>query len=325
MKILTGIKPSGELHLGNYVSTIKTFQNISSDDICYFFIADMHSLTKYQKPNELKNNIIQISAILYSYFGENFKIYRQSQIPEIFELNYILNCICPKGFLNRIHSYKAAVEENITNNKDQDDGINMGLYTYPTLMAADILIFEPDFVPVGKDQLQHLEITNELARKFNNLYKNKIFNYSKPLLNENEEVLTGTDGRKMSKSYKNVIPLFGDINKIKKIVFSIATNSKNIGIPKYESDSNLTSLYKGISNKEEYIDLIQKMESGIGWGEVKSIVYEKILQLTEKQRTLYNNIVNNFDNYDKIYLYERDLKCEASQKLEQIKKVIGII
>lgn len=321
--ILTGIKPTGVFHIGNYMSTIMPILNMK--DKCYIFIADMHSMTKFQKPEELSQNIRHIYAVLMSYFHnfENIKIYRQSQIPEIFELYYILNCFCVKGLLNRNHTYKVAVEQNIEQGRDEDHAVNMGLFTYPTLMAADILIFNPDFVPVGIDQEQHMEITRIIAKKINFTYKKDVFKIPQSI-HQKEATLIGTDGRKMSKSYNNVIPLFYDDKKLKKLIFSIATNSKNVNESKYEGESVISEIYKFLSTKEQYQELINDMKNGIGWGEVKQRTYDLIKKLSQNQTESYHTFFNSNFN-EKLINNELELRKIASSNLQKIKDVMGVL
>lgn len=325
MMILTGIKPTGTFHLGNYISTIKQIEELKNKDECYVFIADMHSLTKFQKPEELSQNIKNIYAVLMSFFhnDKNVKIYRQSKIRDIFKLYYILNCFCSKGLLNRNHTYKAAVEQNILKNKDADAGIDVGLFTYPTLMAADILIFNPDYVPVGIDQEQHMEITREIARRMNYTYNRDIFKIPESI-HYKEETLLGTDGRKMSKSYNNIIPLFYDEKKHKKIVFSIATNSKNIGEPKFEGESAVTDIYRFISSEDNYKKLLLDMEKGIGWGEIKQRLLDAITELTKDKKELYYHFLNsNFD--EKLLQSEAELDKKANMRIKEIESIIGVM
>jgi len=322
---LTGIKPTGEIHLGNYIGSIEPLLNLHSD-IKYFFIADYHSLINHPKPEILQKNIFHVACVLLSFFNEskNTFIYRQSKIKETFELNVILTCFMNKGFLNRAHAYKSIVEKNIENGSDADKGVFMGLYTYPILMAADILIMQPDIIPVGKDQKQHIEIMKEISRKINYFYKNDILNIPEGSYNR-EILLNGVDGRKMSKSYNNTIPLFLPDNKLKKMIFSIPTNSKNVGESKFESESEITSLYKAFSSNNEYEVLLKMMNDGASWGEVKSIVYEKLITIFKDAKEKYNYFLNNEKEvFDILYKNEEHISSIANDNLKYIKNQIGI-
>lgn len=326
MTFLTGIKPTGDLHLGNYISAIKPILDI--DDDCYFFIADYHALTTHPHPKIFKQNCIDLSAALCSFFGEssNVKLYRQSQIPQIFEFYYILNCFMSKGFLNRAHAYKTVVDENISLEREEDTNVFMGLFTYPTLMSADILLFQPDYVPVGYDQKQHMEIVEELCRKLNHFYKRQIIKKPQTIY-QTKTSLVGTDGRKMSKSYNNIIPLFGSKKKVKKLVFSICTNSKNEGEPKFEGESEVTNLYKVFSSVDEYNVLLEDMKNGLSWKYVKERTYEKILELTGDDRREKFNYLRNNPNEIELLLNENEIemKSHAETNLQKIKSVIGIL
>ena len=324
MSFLTGVKATGEFHLGNYISSIYPIIEMSKNDKGYFFIADYHSLNNHPKPIDLKKNIRHIGSVLLSFFdeNENIQIYRQSKIPEIFELTNILNCFCSKGLLNRAHAYKTCIDNNINNNKDQDFGINMGLYTYPVLMSADILIQNPDIVPVGIDQKQHIEIMQEIAKRINSFYKTEVFKIPRAFY-QNEITLKGLDGQKMSKSYNNVIPLFSELNKIKKLVNSIPTNFKNVGEPKFENESTVTDIFKFISSENEYNDLLLDMSTGIGWGDIKHRLIEKIYNITKNIRPKYYEYLNNdVLFYSKLESIEENIRKKTFYNLEYIKNII---
>ena len=221
-KILTGIKPTGQSHIGNYVGAIKpSLQLAQHEDISsYLFVADSHSLTTHPSAKDLKHSIYQIASAWLACGLDPKKVffYRQSDIPELFELNWILSCFTPKGLMNRAHSYKSKRDQNLKlGKKDLDDKVNMGLYNYPILMSADILLFSPDLVPVGGDQVQHLEMTRDIAQKINHVYKTELFKTPKALV-QNQKVLPGLDGQKMSKSYNNEIPLFLESKKLQKLI-----------------------------------------------------------------------------------------------------------
>lgn len=322
--ILTGIKPTGTFHLGNYMSVIKPLEELKNET-CFLFIADIHSLTQKQKPNELSNNIKHIYAVLNSFFGEskNIVIYRQSKVKDIFKLYYILNCFCNKGYLNRNHTYKSLVEKNLELNNDSDKAINVGIYTYPTLMAADILMFNPTKVTVGIDQEQHMEITRYIARKINKEYNTEIFTIPESY-HQKKLTLPGIDGRKMSKSYNNIIPLFTEPEKLKKIIFKIATNSKNVGEPKYEGESVVTDIFKFLSTKEQYDILLKDMADGIGFGEIKQRTFDLINDITKDKLDLYYNLLDS-DFSDKLIENEEYVNKIANDKMKKIEEIIGVL
>lgn len=324
MNFLTGVKATGEFHLGNYISSIKPIIEMSKNNNGYFFIADYHSLNGHPQSNLLKNNIRHIGSVILSFFdtNSNIKIYRQSKIPQIFELNTILSCFCSKGLLNRSHAYKSLVDKNRQNNKDDDYKINMGLYSYPILMSSDILIQNCDIIPVGIDQKQHIEIMIEIAQRINSFYKKDIFKIPQGYY-QSEVTLKGLDGRKMSKSYNNVIPLFEEPKKIKKLINSIPTNFKNVGELKFENESDVTEIYKHISTQVEYDILLEKMKEGIGWGDVKFELYNSIINITKDIRDKYNEYMNNdFLYYDILEKNEYLVKKESEEKLNKIKNSI---
>lgn len=287
----------------------------------YFFLADLHALTTQPTKTELDENSKKILSTLFALLEDkNIIIYRQSKITEIFQLSFILNCYCAKGLLNRAHAYKSKVEDNIKNNNDPDKSIFMGLYSYPVLMAADILLFNPNVVPIGKDQIQHFEIMKEIALKINHKYKKEIFKLPHYYTQLNDSVY-GLDGRKMSKSYNNVISPF---SPDKKKIFSIPTNSKNIGEPKFEDESNITKIYKSISTQEEYKDLLNKMKEGIGWGEIKSIIFNKIENLIPKnKKNKYFEYVETNSYLNTLEQNEQIVRQKAKENLERILYEIG--
>ena len=251
--------------------------------------------------------------------------YRQSDIPHIFELAWILSCLASKGLLNRAHAYKSATSDNETKKmQDIDKGINMGLFNYPILMAADILMFKADSVPVGQDQKQHIEMTRDIAMKFNNYYGN-ILTLPEAIIDEDTGVLPGIDGRKMSKSYDNTIPLFCEEEVLKKVVMKIKTNSLEPGEPKDSSDCNIFKIHQAICTKDKIDDLQKLYDEGIAWGEAKKVLFEELNSFLKPYRDEYNQITK-----DKPFI-ERTL-VEGSEKalsisgpiIEEVRKAIGI-
>jgi len=263
-RILTGITTSGTPHLGNLTGAILPAIHASQDpDVSSFlFLADYHSLIKNSDPDLTHNSSFEVAACWLACGLDPNKVtfYRQSDVPYIFELNWILGCLTSKGLLNRAHAYKAATSENETlKSADTDKGINMGLFNYPILMAADILMFNADVVPVGQDQKQHIEMTRDIANKFNHQY-GEVFSIPEALIDEDTGILPGLDGQKMSKSYNNIIPVFADSKDLRKTVMKIKTNSLEPGEPKETNNCTIFSIYGAFSNKDEIEKLSKEYE-----------------------------------------------------------------
>ena len=328
-RVLTGITTTGVPHLGNLVGAvlpaIKASEQINNKS--FLFLADYHSLIKNADSELRHQSSFDIAACWLACGLDPNKVifYRQSDIPHIFELAWILSCLASKGLLNRAHAYKSATSDNETKKmQDIDKGINMGLFNYPILMAADILMFKADSVPVGQDQKQHLEMTRDIAMKFNNYYGN-ILTLPEAIIDEDTGVLPGIDGRKMSKSYDNTIPLFCEEEVLKKVVMKIKTNSLEPGEPKDSSDCNIFKIYQAICTKDKIDDLQKLYDEGIAWGEAKKVLFEELNSFLKPYRDEYNQITK-----DKPFI-ERTL-VEGSEKalsisgpiIEEVRKAIGI-
>ena len=285
---LTGITTSGTPHLGNFIGAIRPAVHTSKDKnlISYYFLADFHSLIKCQNPDRVKKSTLEIAAawIALGLDTDNCIFYRQSDIPEIPELTWILTCITSKGLMNRAHAYKANVDEN--------KNISMGLFCYPILMAADILMFNAKKVPVGKDQVQHLEMTRDIATRFNNQY-GKLFTYPKVVVNESSSILAGLDGRKMSKSYNNTIPLFDTEKRLRKLIMKITTNSQGPDEPKNYKTCTLFSIFEAFASENEIKAMKKRYIQGIAWGEMKQDLFEYINEILKEPRNVYNELVNS--------------------------------
>lgn len=322
--MLTGIKPTGHPHLGNYIGAIKPALQLSKqrEGEALYFIADYHALNAVQDPKEFREYTKEVAATWLSLgLDEHVIFYRQSDVPEILELYWILACLTPKGLMNRAHAYKAKVDQNIEAGIDVDTGVNMGLYTYPILMAADILLFQSNYVPVGKDQIQHVEIARDIASYFNNTF-GEIFVLPEYIIQEEGAIVPGLDGRKMSKSYGNVIPLFEEPEKLKKLIFKIKTDSSLPSEPK--ELETLFMLYKEFATTEEVVIMKERYATGIGWGDVKKELFRVINRELEEPRKKYE-----------MYMNEPHLLQEAIEKgverargiarknLAGIKKLIG--
>ena len=328
--ILTGITPSGTPHIGNYIGAIKpalaNAQDANYD--AYFFIADYHSLIKLWDNKLRQAYIYEIAATWLALGLDPSKVtfYRQSDIPEILELNWILTSVSAKGLLNRAHAYKAAVDENIANNtKDQDASVTMGLFNYPILMAADILMFNAEIVPVGKDQIQHIEITRDIANRFNHIYKGGLLTPPAALIDESTQTIPGLDGRKMSKSYHNTIPLFAPSKKLRKLIMKIITNSQAPKEPKSTENCTIFELYKNFAQPDEIIELAQHYATGIGWGEAKQVLFEKINNVISPIRDKYEYLLDNPKIIDEhLALGAEKARKQASGLLGNIKAQIGM-
>ena len=274
-RVLTGIKPTGYAHIGNYFGMIRPAIEMSKNQNleCFYFIADYHALTTLNNANEMKEYLYDIACTWLACGLDPDKIvfYKQSDIPEVFELNWILSNVTPKGLMNRAHAYKAVVENNQQNGQDLDFGINMGLYNYPILMAADILLFNTNLVPVGLDQKQHIEIARDIAHYFNKKY-GEVFVLPEEYIKE-EQLLVGLDGRKMSKSYQNTIKLFGTEDELKKSINRIVTDSRLPGEPK-DVDCTVNKLYKMFASSERAKDFEKRLQLGMGWGDAKKELFE---------------------------------------------------
>ena len=274
-RLLTGIKPSGDAHIGNYFGMIRPAIELSKNENfdCFYFIADYHALTTLKDKESMQEYLYNIACtwLACGLNPEKIVIYKQSDIPEVFELNWILCNVTPKGLMNRAHAYKAMTEANQENNQDIDYGINMGVYNYPILMAADILLFGTNLIPIGLDQKQHIEIARDIAQYFNKKYGNTFVLPEEYI--EEKELLVGLDGRKMSKSYGNTIKLFGTAEELKKCINRIVTDSKLPGEPK-DTNCTINKLYKIFASAERSAEFEQKLKQGLGWGDAKKELFE---------------------------------------------------
>ncbi len=278
--VLTGITTTGTPHLGNYAGAIRPAISASKDDNVrpFYFLADYHALIKCHEPERVKQSSREIAAtwLALGLDTSNAVFYRQSDVPEILELTWMLTCVTAKGLMNRAHAYKAAVAENEEGGgSDPDKGVTMGLFSYPVLMAADILMFNANKVPVGKDQIQHIEMARDIAARFNHLY-GEHFALPEAVVEENAATILGLDGRKMSKSYNNTIPLFETEKKFRKLINKIKTNSLEPGEPKDPEGCTLFGIYQAFATAEEVADIRQQYADGIAWGEMKRVLFEKI-------------------------------------------------
>ncbi len=294
-RVLTGITPSGTPHLGNYVGAVRPaiVASQAAGTESFYFLADLHSLIKAQDPDKTQRSTLEIAATWLAAGLDPDKVwfYRQSDVPETTELTWLLTCVAGKGILNRAHAYKAAVDKNRAEGEDDDAGITAGLFMYPVLMAADILIFNAHKVPVGRDQIQHIEMARDFAQRFNHVYGQEFFVLPEALVDEHVATLPGLDGRKMSKSYGNTIPLFAPREELKKLVFSIVTDSRAPGEPKQTEGSALFQLYQAFAGEQETARFAQAFADGIGWGEAKQQVFERIDAEIAPMRARYEALI----------------------------------
>ena len=323
-RILTGITTTGIPHIGNFIGAIRPALEMSNDyDDSFFFLADYHSIIKNNNTDEIKQSVKNIALAWLSCGLDPAKtiFYRQSDVPEILELTWILNCVTAKGLMNRAHAYKAAVSQN---KDDPDKGINMGLFSYPILMAADILMFDSTHVPVGSDQNQHIEMTRDIATRFNHLY-GPLLTIPESIIQDKEKVVLGLDGRKMSKSYGNVIPLLESEKALKKSIMKIITNSLEPGEPKDSENCTVFDLYKNFASEDEILSLQTAYDEGISWGDAKEKLFHKVNSQLEPIRDKYDQL-----HQDKNYINDvlndgaKKARSHAVKKISQIKEVIGI-
>lgn len=326
-RILTGIKPTGYAQIGNYFGAIKPAIELSknSDFDCFYFIADYHALTTLKSADELKQYTKDIACTWLACGLDPNKVvfYRQSDIPEIFELNWILSNVTAKGLMNRAHAYKAKVEQNEAENQDKDFGVNMGLYNYPILMAADILAFGTNLVPVGQDQKQHIEIARDIASAFNAKYK-EVFVVPEEYINEQTNIVLGLDGRKMSKSYNNGIQLFTDEKTLQKTINKIVTDSKLPGESK-PVDCTIAKLYKLFASEEESKEFETKLLQGLGWGDAKKVLFEKMNGFISPMREKYNYYMTHFSEVEEMLKQGAEKARYIARKfLQKTRKAIGV-
>ena len=327
--ILTGITTTGTPHLGNYVGAIRPAIEASKQNNVspFYFLADYHALIKCNDPEKVHQSSLEIAAtwLALGLDTDNATFYRQSDVPEIMELSWMLTCVTAKGLMNRSHAYKAMVAENeeATNN-DADKGISMGLFSYPILMAADMLIFNANKVPVGKDQIQHIEMARDIASRFNHIY-GEHFTLPEAIIDDKASILAGLDGRKMSKSYNNTIPLFVPEKKLKKLINKIKTNSLEPGEPKDTETCTLFSTYKAFASEEEVAEIRKQYAAGIAWGEMKKVLFEKINAEITPARERYENLLNEPEFIEQ-KLQEGAVKARAITQpfLVELRKAIGI-
>ncbi|WP_417553001.1 tryptophan--tRNA ligase [Marinomonas fungiae] len=328
--VLTGITTTGTPHLGNYVGAIRPAIEASQRDNTesFFFLADYHALIKCQDPERVKQSRLEIAATWLACGLDTNKatFYRQSDIPEISELNWLLTCVTAKGLMNRAHAYKASVDENVANGQDPDYGVTMGLFCYPVLMAADILAFNANKVPVGRDQTQHIEMARDIAARFNHLFGHHFVLPEAVVAEDDSAILKGLDGRKMSKSYNNTIPLFETEKKLKKGVNKIVTNLLEPGEPKDPNNSTVFDIYKAFATPEQTAEMRQKFADGIAWGEAKKELYELINgQLAEPREKYLELMANPAEIEAVLQAGAEKARARARALISDLRNAVGLV
>jgi tryptophanyl-tRNA synthetase len=324
---LTGIKPTSGPHLGNYLGAIRPAIESSRDPAIegFYFIADHHALNSVQNAVTFKKNVYEIAATWMA-LGldlEKNHLYRQSDIPEILELTVMLSCFTSKGLMNRAHSYKASVDNNLQAKKDPDWGVNMGLFNYPILMSADILAFKAQVVPVGPDQVQHLEMARDIAQCFNSNYKKDIFVLPEAQIQE-VGLIPGLDGRKMSSSYNNFILMFESEKRLKKVINKIATDSTAPEEPKDPENSVIFTLFKEFANEQQVQNFRTQFLQGISWGEAKAQLFEVVNAELKGPREKFEDLMANPSKVEEALERGRDqVRPQVKEYLREIKECAG--
>lgn len=326
--VLTGITTTGTPHLGNYVGAIKPAIEASHRDgvSSFYFLADYHALIKCREPEVVHQSTLEIAATWLALGLDIDKavFYRQSDIPEISELTWLLTCITAKGLMNRAHAYKAAVSENLEKGEDADFAIAMGLFSYPILMAADILMFNAHDVPVGRDQIQHLEMARDIGQRFNHHFGDH-FVLPEAVVDDNVAVLPGTDGRKMSKSYNNTIPLWLPEKRLRKSIMRIVTNSLEPGEPKDTGDSALFAIYSAFANAEQRQEMKQAFADGIAWGAAKQQCFELINAELAEGRAAFEELIADPEKIEEQLMEGAKRAREVAVPfMQQLRDAVGI-
>ena len=327
-RVLTGITTTGTPHLGNYVGAIRPCIEASRGESIdsFLFLADYHALIKCHDPAVVRQSTKEIAAtwLALGLDTERAVFYRQSDIPEITELTWILSCNAAKGLMNRAHAYKAAVQANQEAGEDPDFGVTMGLFSYPVLMAADILMFNAERIPVGRDQIQHVEMARDIAQRFNHNFA-EVFTLPEAVVEENVAVLQGTDGRKMSKSYNNTIPLFQSEKQLRKSINRIKTNLLEPGEPKDPDDSTVFQLWCAFASPDERARMRREFDNGIAWGEAKKQLFELVNGELAAARQRYDELMEDPDHIEGILQRGAARAREESQPLmRKVREAVGI-
>ncbi|HXM74741.1 MAG TPA: tryptophan--tRNA ligase [Chthoniobacterales bacterium] len=319
MRILSGIQPTGVLHIGNYFGMMRPAIALQNEGEAFYFIADYHALTSVRDPDVLRENIrrIALDFLACGLDPERAALFKQSDVPQVTELTWILSTVAPMGLLERAHSYKDKLARGMSP--------TVGLFSYPVLMAADILIYDSDVVPVGKDQRQHIEMTRDLAGKMNETF-GQIFKLPEPRIQAATEAVPGLDGQKMSKSYGNTIDIFGDEKETRKRVMSIVTDSTPVEKPKDPLRSTITQLYSLFASKSELEEMHDRFrKGGTGYGDFKKQLFEKLWEYFSPMRKRREEILA-----DKLYIDNvlvrgaRRANEVADQVMQRVRAAVGL-
>lgn len=326
--VLTGITTTGTPHIGNYLGAIKPAIEASRnpDFNSYFFLADFHALIKCHDPERVARSTREIAAtwLALGLDTDQATFYRQTDIPEITELTWILTCMTSKGLMNRSHAYKASVDANREAGKQDDDDVTMGLFSYPILMAADILMFNAGIIPVGKDQIQHIEMARDIAGRFNHTY-GTLFHLPEAQVDEQTQLIPGLDGRKMSKSYDNTIPLFCSADELYKLIKQIKTDTLEPGQPKDADNSTIFQLFANFASPEEQAAMRKEFENGIGWGDAKKALFEYLDAYLSGPREEYNRLMADMAYVEQqLHKGAEKARSYATPFLDQIRIATGI-
>ena len=327
-RFLTGITTTGTPHLGNFVGSIRpsVAASLTPGVQSFYFLADYHALIKCEDPVRIQRSTLEIAAswLAAGLNPEKVTFYRQSDIPEIPELTWLLTCVTGKGVLNRAHAYKASVDKNTAADRDADDGVTAGLFMYPVLMGADILMFKAHKVPVGRDQIQHSEMARDMAASFNHLY-GEHFVLPEAAIDDHVATLPGLDGRKMSKSYDNTIPLFSSREQLKKLIGGILTDSRAPGEPKDTEGSALFQIYQAFATPDETAALRQAYADGIAWGDAKNTLFERVDQVIAPMRAQYEELIHNPARIEQTLLAGAErARALATPFIRELRAAVGL-
>ncbi|WP_341962301.1 tryptophan--tRNA ligase [Pseudomonas sp. RC10] len=330
-RILTGITTTGTPHLGNYAGAIRPaiVASRQSDADSFYFLADYHALIKCDDPLRIQRSRLEIAAtwLAAGLDVDRVTFYRQSDIPEIPELTWLLTCVAGKGLLNRAHAYKASVDKNVEAGEDPDAGITMGLFSYPVLMAADILMFNAHQVPVGRDQIQHVEMARDIGQRFNHLFGQgkEFFVMPEALIEESVATLPGLDGRKMSKSYDNTIPLFSNAKEMKDAISRIVTDSRLPGEAKDPDNSHLFTLYQAFASKAQSDEFRADLLQGLGWGDAKQRLFQLLDSELGEARENYHRLIERPADLEDILLAgAQKARRIATPFLGELREAVGL-
>ncbi|MCU0118494.1 tryptophan--tRNA ligase [Pseudomonas sp. B2M1-30] len=330
-RILTGITTTGTPHLGNYAGAIRPAIVASRDSNAdsFYFLADYHALIKCDDPLRIQRSRLEIAAtwLAGGLDVDRVTFYRQSDIPEIPELTWLLTCVAAKGLLNRAHAYKASVDKNVETGEDPDAGITMGLYSYPVLMAADILMFNAHKVPVGRDQIQHVEMARDIGQRFNHLFGQgkEFFTMPEALIEESVATLPGLDGRKMSKSYDNTIPLFSSAKDMKDAISRIVTDSRAPGEAKDPDNSHLFTLFQAFATAAQADEFRSELLQGLGWGEAKNRLFQLLDNELGESRERYQQLIERPADLEDILQHgAKKARAVATPFLNELREAVGL-